>query len=169
MCPDIRSRERLPALVAKAMVLENSIIIRHEGTEYRAKPLGWDEKGLLGGLKVQFTLTYLLFKGDVQLSTMRYDDIHNVFIIQAKEETMIIKPSDFSYNGHYYTIDEHFRGLEIYDILGKDRKLVGKAKFSLVSYQIEFEYYPPELRDIIRELSVLYIVKMIVSFMLAPI
>ena len=158
-----------PKLSAKAMVFSNYIEVNDGSPSLKARPLGWEEKGLLGGLKVQFTLRYILFKDEKLVSKLRYDDIHDKFVIEKDGTEIVIRPDSFSYGGRDYQIKQVLRKLEIFDITDDNRVSVGKAKTGLLSYSIEFESYPDELDYIIREMAVLYVIRMIVFFMLAPI
>jgi hypothetical protein len=156
-------------LSAKAKILKNLISVEEEGSRFEARPLGWNEKGLVGALQRHFTLKYFLFKGDEVLSEMRYDDIHDKFVIVKQGQTIIIDSSDFSFGGRKYQMKSSLTRLEISEKRDGKRIIVGKAKFGLSSYSIEFEKYPEQLKEVIKEFAVLYMVKKIVWSMISPI
>jgi len=159
-------------LFARAKVLDNYILVKEGGREFRARPLGWDKKGFVAKLRMQFTLTYFLYENDKLLSKIRYDDVRDLFIIEKNEVNPVeifIKPSQFSFGRRKYRIENTFRGIEIIDATEGVETVAGIAKFGFTSYSIEFEIYPPGLEEVIKEIAVMYVVKRIVWSMIGPI
>jgi hypothetical protein len=156
-------------LVAKAKVLKNFIEVSDIGAEYEARPLGWNEKGLIGALQTLFTLRYFLYKGEELLSDMRYDDVHDRFVIKKNGNELVIDTSSFTYGGRKYEFKTSMRDLEIIEHADGQKKHVGKGHFSLSSYTVEMESYPDELGDVMKEIAVLYIVKKMTWSMIGPV
>jgi len=156
-------------LIAKAKVLKNFIEVSDKGAEYEARPLGWNEKGLIGALQTLFTLRYFLFKGEEMLSDLRYDDVHDRFVIKKNQNELVLDTSGFTYGGRKYEIKTTMRELDLIENTDGQSKLVGKGHFGMSSYSLELESYPDELGDIIKEVAVLYIVKKMTWSMIGPI
>ena len=156
-------------LMARANVFENRIKILCNETLYEARPLGWDEKGLIGMLQRSFTLRYFLYKCEKQISKMRYDDLHDNFLIEKQDNNINFKPNNFIYNGKRFIIKESLRTLKVLKIRQDKNSIVGSAKYGLSSFSIEFYNYPNELDNIIIEIAVLLIIRKMVWAMISPI
>jgi hypothetical protein len=156
-------------LFAKAHILDNYILVKVGDATFRARPVGWDRKGLVAKLKMQFTLKYQLYQDEILISQLTYDDIRDRFIIEKNGAVIAIKPQSFTYNKRKFRIENRFMGFDIIDATEDTEKSTGKGKFGVTSYSVELDDYPEELSDIIREIAVLYVVKRIVWSMLAPI
>jgi len=156
-------------LFTKLSVLKNYIIVQENSHEFKARPLGWNEKGLIGALERAFALRYFLFSNGDMVSEMRYDDINDRFEIQKNGATHVINPRSFTHGGRMYRIKSSMAGIELFEQINDSQKLVGRARLGFPSYSLEFENYPEELKDLIKELSVLYILRKRVEHIAGPV
>jgi hypothetical protein len=156
-------------LSAKALVVKNVISIEEAGRLYEARPLGWNETGLVGMLKRAFTLKYFLYRNERMLCAMRYDDIHDKFIIEKGGRKISIKTDRFTLGNRKYCIKTSMRRVEIIETEGREKKVVGRGKFGLSSYTVSFDSYPDKLKGVIKEISALLIVRKMVWAMINPI
>lgn len=168
-CMDAKKDNGRYKLTARALVFDNYIKIVDNGWEFQARPLGWEEKTLLGGLKAQFTLKYLLFKDTKLIGKLRFDDVHDTFVIEKGGKETTLKPAAFEYDGKKYETRNILRGLQIYEVDGPTHVLVARATTGLTSYSISFESYPDELQDIMKEMAALFVIRSMVMFMIPPI
>lgn len=156
-------------LSARFRVMKNDIIVNDRGVEFIARPLGWDIEGIIGMLQRAFTLRYFLYKDNTLISELRYDDIKDGFEITKDGVTTIINPEGFTIGDRKYKLETSLTDMRVVDISEGSSKAVASAKCSVARYSVVFKEYPEHLKDIIKEITVLYIIRKIVWSMINPI